>query len=92
MAPGGRRDGRPPRRDGGDTGARGERGIGPKIRFVGIDEGAAPDDSPQKYLHTYSLTHDDHTFDDLGYSSHVTLPGWDEKLLPCGDRWYGAEE
>jgi hypothetical protein len=59
---------------------------------LGIDEGAAPDNSPHPYLHTYSLTHDDHTFDDLGISNHVTLPGWDERQLPCGDRWYGAEE
>jgi hypothetical protein len=59
---------------------------------LGIDEGAAPDNSPHPYLRTYSLTHDDHTFDDLGFSNHVALPGWDESRLPCGERWYGAEQ
>jgi len=59
---------------------------------LGIDEGVVPEDSSHRYLRTFSLTHDDHTFDDLGISNGVELPAWDETRLPCGDIWYGAEE
>jgi hypothetical protein len=59
---------------------------------LGIDEGVVPENSPHRYLRTYSLTHDDHTFDDLGISNGVAAPMWDESRLPCGTRWYGAEE
>jgi hypothetical protein len=59
---------------------------------LGIDEGVVPDTSPHRYLKAYSLTHDDHTFDDLGISNGVAAPLWDESRLPCGTRWYGAEE
>lgn len=59
---------------------------------LGIDEGVQPESSPHRYLRAYSLTHDDHTFDDLGISNGVPAPAWDESRLPCGTRWYGAEE
>ncbi|HEY3494045.1 MAG TPA: hypothetical protein VGK73_05135 [Polyangiaceae bacterium] len=59
---------------------------------LGIDEGVVPENSPHDYLRSYSLTHDDHTFDDLGISNAVAAPAWDESRLPCGTRWYGAEE
>jgi hypothetical protein len=36
--------------------------------------------------------HYDRKIDEIGIDHDATLPGWDEQVLPCGTRWYGAEE
>lgn len=53
-----------------------------------IDEWAAPEDAPLRYLHEHALTHTVHTWDELGVEPGVMAPPWDETRLPCGARWY----
>jgi hypothetical protein len=66
--------------------------FGAVIYHGGIDESVVPDTSPQQYMHRYSLVHYDRKIDDMGIDLAVDAPPWDESLLPCGTRWYGAEE
>lgn len=55
---------------------------------IEIDEFAASggDAAPQQYLRRYSLAHTDRKLDDLGVSSGVQLPYWDERMI-CGERY-----
>ena len=48
--------------------------------------------SPHQYFRNYSLVHYDRKIDELGIDLDVDPPAWDESRLPCGTRWYGAEE
>ncbi len=66
--------------------------FGSVIYHGGIDEAVEPETSPQQYLRRYSLVHYDRKIDELGISAGVEAPPWDESVLPCGTRWYGAEE
>jgi hypothetical protein len=66
--------------------------FGSVIYHGGIDESVAPDSSPHQYLHNYSLVHYDRKIDDLGIDSKVAAPAWDESVLPCAKKWYGADE
>jgi hypothetical protein len=56
----------------------------------GIDESVVPDNSGHQYLKRYSLSHFDRHMDDFGVDLSVAAPAWDEKILPCGTRWYGG--
>jgi hypothetical protein len=66
--------------------------FGSVIYHGGIDESVEPENSPHQYLRRYSLVHYDRKIDEIGIDHDAALPGWDESLLPCGTRWYGAEE
>jgi hypothetical protein len=66
--------------------------FGSVIYHGGIDEAVEPESSPQQYLRRYSLVHYDRKIDELGVDQGVPAPSWDESVLPCGTRWYGAEE
>lgn len=66
--------------------------FGSVIYHGGIDEAVEPESSPQQYLRRYSLIHYDRKIDEVGIDMAVDAPAWDENLLPCGTRWYGAEE
>lgn len=54
----------------------------------GIDESVTPEKSGHQYLRRYSLGHFDRSMDDFGISQNVAAPAWDERILPCGTRWY----
>lgn len=58
---------------------------------IDIDESVVPANSPHAYWRRFHQAHVERAFDDLGFSSDVSLPGlWDELLLPCGSEWYGG--
>lgn len=66
--------------------------FGSVIYHGGIDEAVTEETSPHQYLRNYSLVHYDRKIDELGIDLDVDPPAWDESRLPCGTRWYGAEE
>ncbi len=66
--------------------------FGSVIYHGGIDEAVTEETSPHQYLRNYSLVHYDRKIDELGIDLATAAPPWDETILPCGDRWYGAEE
>lgn len=66
--------------------------FGSVIYHGGIDEAVTEESSPHQYLRKYSLVHYDRKIDDLGIELDAEPPAWDESLLPCGTRWYGADE
>jgi len=57
---------------------------------IDIDESVVPPSSPHAYWRRYHQAHVERAFDDLGFSSGVALPAWDETILPCGIHWYGG--
>jgi hypothetical protein len=66
--------------------------FGSVIYHGGIDESVTGETSPHQYLRSYSLQHYDRKIDDMGIDADAALPPWDESVLPCATRWYGAEE
>jgi hypothetical protein len=66
--------------------------FGSVIYHGSIDESVEPENSPHQYLRRYSLVHYDRKIDEIGIDHDAALPGWDETVMPCGTRFYGAEE
>jgi hypothetical protein len=66
--------------------------FGSVIYHGGIDESVTEESSPHQYLRRYSLVHYDRKIDEMGIDMAVAAPPWDESVIPCGKRWYGAEE
>jgi hypothetical protein len=54
----------------------------------GIDESVTPNNSGHQFEKRYSLSHFDRNMDDFGIDLEVAPPAWDERILPCGTRWY----
>jgi hypothetical protein len=57
---------------------------------IEIDEFVMSERPTQLYWNRYSATHTDRKLDDLGIQSGVTLPAWDETVMPCGDHYYAG--
>ena len=54
---------------------------------IEVDEFVAPDNSREQYWKRYSLAHTDRKLDDLGVKTGVSLPAWDESIMPCGTQY-----
>jgi hypothetical protein len=57
---------------------------------IEIDEQVTSANPRQGYWSRYSVAHSDRKLDDLGISSGVAAPAWDESTMPCGDRYYSG--
>ncbi|HYQ14369.1 MAG TPA: hypothetical protein VEQ58_01385, partial [Polyangiaceae bacterium] len=60
------------------------------LYHCGIDESVVGDDTGHRYERDYSLCHSDRKLDDLGIELSTAAPLWDERVLPCGTKWYGG--
>ncbi|MFT3925221.1 MAG: hypothetical protein QM778_21975 [Myxococcales bacterium] len=57
---------------------------------IEIDEFVTGKPPRQGYWNRYSVAHSDRKLDDLGVKSGESLPAWDETIMPCGSKYYGA--
>lgn len=60
------------------------------IYHCGIDESVTPADGGHQYERQHSLCHSDRHMDDFGIELSAPAPAWDERVLPCGTKWYGG--
>jgi hypothetical protein len=60
------------------------------IYHCGIDETVTPASTGHQYERNHSICHSDRRMDDFGIELSAPAPAWDESVLPCGTRWYGA--
>jgi hypothetical protein len=66
--------------------------FGAAAYHIEVDEFLTRPPARIQYWAQYSLAHSDRKFDDLGVKSKVSLPAWDESIMPCGTRYYAGSQ